>query len=393
MRSFDLVIIGAGIHGGGFSYVAAAMGLNCLLVEKSASVGSATSSNSSKLIHGGLRYLESGQIHLVRECLKERARLLAAAPDLVTLQPFYIPIYKSSRRTNAAVALGLGIYQLLGGKHFNHISRAHWEDFPIRQTELTGLWRYWDCQTNDAILTQRVVSAAQQFGCELMLNTQPTAIERIKTSSAVQSYQVNLSNNEQIRSRCVINAAGPWVNEVAALNQQLPRLEIQWVQGSHIVINRPPLTGCFYLESPIDGRPFFVLPWQGQQLIGTTETSIDNPSTAAITERETRYLLTSYNHYFANTPILAKDILRTFCGVRVLPQSAADSIAINHAKRETQLIVNSEMPGYLALYGGKLTSFYATALKGITLLAPLLSASVRYKPIDLQQASIAQPKF
>jgi glycerol-3-phosphate dehydrogenase len=393
LRSFDLIIIGAGIHGAGFSYIASALGLKCLLVEKSAGVGSATSRNSSKLIHGGLRYLESGQIHLVRECLKERARLLNAAPDIVTLRPFYIPIYQSSRRTNATIALGLGIYQLLGGKRFNYISRKNWRDFPIKQSALTGLWRYWDCQTNDEILTQRVVSAAEDFGCELLLNTQPTAIERIDAPSNTPCYQINLSNNEPVRSRCVINAAGPWVNEVAALNQQLPHRAIQWVQGSHIVVNRPPLNGCFYLESPIDGRPFFVLPWQGQQLVGTTETSIDNPSAAAITETEINYLLTNYNHYFANTPILNKDISRTFCGIRVLPLGATNSIAINQAKRETQLIVNSEMPGYLALYGGKLTSFYATALKGINLLGPFLSAPKRHKPINLQQTSIAQPKF
>ncbi|MEY4590799.1 MAG: hypothetical protein RL497_2875 [Pseudomonadota bacterium] len=399
VQTYDLIIIGAGIHGAGFSYIASAMGLKCLLIEKSPQVGSATSSNSSKLIHGGLRYLESGQIRLVRECLKERTRLLKSAPDIVTLKPFYIPIYKNSRRANCTIALGLSVYQLLGGKNFKYLGKQEWPNFPIKQQQLTGLWQYWDCQTDDLLLTRRVIKAAQNFGCHLELNTQPSTITLHNNH-----YQLNLTNsathqnNIQVQSRCLINAAGPWVNEVAALHPHLPQTPIQWVQGSHLVLNQPALDGCFYLESPLDGRPFFVLPWHGQRLIGTTETILQNPNETKITTAEIHYLLTSYNHYFAgHTQATEHNISRTFCGSRVLPHSASSHntnsshtpTAINRAHRETHLHHTPQMPGYLALYGGKLTSFYATAHAGMTLLMPHLNVpkSVFNHP------NIQQPTF
>lgn len=390
MTHYDLIIIGAGIHGAGFSYIAQALGLKSLLLEKSGQVGSATSANSSKLIHGGLRYLESGQFNLVRECLRERKRLLQAAPDLVALKPFYIPIYSPSKRGNITIAAGLSLYKLLGGGGFSFLSQKQRAALPIKKHNLTGLWQYWDCQTNDNILTQRVVSAALKLGGELQLGNYPIAIE---TRNPEQFY-LTLNNGTQVNSRCLINATGPWVNEVAALNPQLPNIKIQWVQGSHLVINRPAFYGCYYLESPIDGRPFFVLPWQGKQLIGTTETLINNPDAAALTSAERDYLIASYRYFFADSPIAHTDIIATYCGVRVLPLAnnySANPNMINRAKRDTQLVQAANTPGYLALYGGKLTSFYATALKGMQLLTPQLSDGIH--PVNFNSTAITHPKF
>ncbi|HMU66631.1 MAG TPA: FAD-dependent oxidoreductase, partial [Cellvibrionaceae bacterium] len=323
----------------------------------------------------------------VRECLRERKRLLQAAPDLVTLQPFYIPIYSSSKRGNTTIATGLSLYQLLGGGTFRFLNRQQRAALPINKPNLTGLWQYWDCQTHDAALTQRVVSAAQKLGCNLQLDTYAKAIEIL----APHAFHLSLNNGTEVHSRCLINAAGPWVNEVAALNTQLPQLNIQWVQGSHLVIDRPALNGCYYLESPIDGRPFFVLPWQGKQLIGTTETPINNPSTAAITPAERDYLITSYQHFFSGPALTPADIITTFCGVRVLPASTSAPQLINRAKRDTQFVQTPDTPGYLALYGGKLTSFYATALKGLQLLAPVLTEANRH--LTFTSTTITQPKF
>lgn len=386
MTHYDLIIIGAGIHGAGFSYIAQAMGFNCLLIEKNNRVGAATSANSSKLIHGGLRYLESGQFNLVRECLRERKRLLLAAPDLVTLKPFYIPIYSSSKRANATIAVGLSLYQLLGGGTFRFLPHRLRARLPINQQQLTGLWQYWDCQTDDIALTQRVVSAAQNLGCALQLNTHAQAIEIPQANQ----FHIRLNNGTQVSGRCLINAAGPWVNEVAALNSQLPQLPIQWVQGSHLMINRPALEGCYYLESPLDGRPFFVLPWRGKQLIGTTETLITNPSTASLTTAEQDYLLASYRHYFPQSPLAPADIIATYCGVRVLPAQSSAPSFINRAKRDTQYLLPANAPGYLALYGGKLTSFYAAALKGLGMLAPGLSPQSQGLKFT---AAVRQPRF
>ncbi len=384
---YDLIIIGAGIHGAGFSYIAQALGLNCLLIEKSNQVGAATSANSSKLIHGGLRYLESGQFNLVRECLTERKRLLNAAPDLVTLKPFYIPIYSSSKRGNTTIAMGLGLYQLLGGGKFQFLSRQKRTLFPLNQQNLTGLWQYWDCQTDDAALTQRVITAAKSLGASLQLNTHAQAIEL----TAANEYHIRLNNGTQVHSRCLINAAGPWVNEVAQLNPQLPQLNIQWVQGSHLVINRPAFNGCFYLESPLDGRPFFVLPWQGKQLIGTTEILLTAPGAAAITKAEREYLMTSYNYYFDAPALTPAEISATYCGVRVLPVHSTSAHNINRAKRDTHLLHHANSSGYLALYGGKLTSFYSTALKGLQQLAPELNPSSG--ALKFNATIITQPTF
>lgn len=392
MHTYDITIIGAGIHGAGFSFIASALGLRCLLIEKSAAVGSATSSNSSKLIHGGLRYLESGQFKLVAECLRERTRLLRAAPDLVQLKPFYIPVFSHSARTGLTIGLGLGLYQLLGGGNFTKIPRQAWPQFPITQNTLTSLWRYWDCQTQDQLLTQRVTQAAEQFGCQLMLNTSALSIEMHKNQGQ-NNFVLQLNNGDTVQSRCLINAAGPWVNQVAALNNQLPKLPIKWVQGSHIVIDRTALDGCFYLESPVDKRPFFVLPWQGQQLIGTTETVIMDPSAAHIQAAEIHYLLASYNHYFNEHAACTTDIVQTFCGVRVLPFCAGNASGINRAKRDTHILTSAQIPGYLALYGGKLTSFYATALKGLQQLAPLFTHSASGALRSFGDFIIQQPKF
>jgi len=168
MTDVDIVVVGAGIQGAGVAQAAAAAGYSVLLLEQTG-IASGTSSRSSKLIHGGLRYLESGQFRLVRECLRERALLLRNAPSFVRLAPHYIPVYRETRRRPLLLRAGLSLYAVLGGLHpevrFRQLPRSAWSDLDgLNQDGLQAVFRYFDAQTDDAALTRAVVSSAQSLG-------------------------------------------------------------------------------------------------------------------------------------------------------------------------------------------------------------------------------------
>ena len=166
---YDVVIIGAGIHGAGVAQAAAAAGYSVLVLEQYDAVAQGSSSRSSKLIHGGLRYLESGQFHLVRECLRERSILLRNAPHLVELVPFHIPVYRETRRRPWKIVLGLGIYSLFSRKRFHKISRDDWHQLDgLRCDRLDAVFSYYDAQTDDARLTRTVLASARDLGADLV---------------------------------------------------------------------------------------------------------------------------------------------------------------------------------------------------------------------------------
>ena len=172
-ESYDLVIIGGGIHGAGIAQAAAARGLSVMVLEQSG-IASGTSSRSSKLIHGGLRYLESGQFALVRECLHERTLLLKLAPQLVKLKSFYIPVYRDTTRRPWLLHLGLSLYALLGGLHpavrFCRVPQSRWRNLDGLDTaQLEAVFQYNDAQTDDAALTRAVMRSAQQLGAQLKM--------------------------------------------------------------------------------------------------------------------------------------------------------------------------------------------------------------------------------
>ncbi len=383
MNSYvDTLVIGAGITGAGVAYSCAALGFSVLLVDKAPGPGLATSNNSSKLIHGGLRYLESGQWHLVRECLIERSCLLKAAPDLVQLSPFYLPIYDYSRRGLASIGLGLGLYSLLGwglpGRDFGWLPRNQWSQIGIETQGLKGVWRYWDGQTDDHQLCLRVVRAAEHFGAKTHWQCPVVDITPL-----VNGYRVQLGNGQQVHCRTLVNAAGPWVNRVASLSNQLPQAPIRWVQGSHLVLQAPPPPACLYTESPDDGRPVFILPWQGKTLVGTTEVDVTSPDSPSATAGEVDYLMRTYQRICPMNK--STDLVGQYCGLRVLP--ASKEVA-NRASRDVQLVSSLQAPGYVAVYGGKLTSFRATALKVVDALSPFLPRT----PV-LNTPALQQPRF
>ena len=366
---FDLVVIGAGIHGTALAAEAGHRGSRVLVLERFAKPGMGTSSRSSKLIHGGLRYLESLELHLVYECLAERRRLLQRYPDLVKLREFFIPVYAGTRRSRLTLRAGLSLYALLGGLHrhnrFRSLHRREWADLDGLDTRgLLAVYRYFDAQTDDARLTERLAAEATATGSQCLFNTEFLGCEPGDGGLTV-SYR-HPGGDSRITTRYLVNAAGPWVNEVAGRCHPAGKtLDIDLVQGAHIELPGELQRGVYYLESPSDRRAVFAMPWHGHVLVGTTETMYTgDPALCSPQAQEIEYLLAVYNHYFGARN--RDDIIAAWAGLRVLPRSPGQPF---HRSRETVLLPNRpRAPDVISLYGGKLTNHHATACKVLKML-------------------------
>ncbi|HQQ63474.1 MAG TPA: FAD-dependent oxidoreductase [Pseudomonadales bacterium] len=355
---YDAVIIGGGIHGAGAAQACAAAGYRCLLVEKN-NWGAATSSKSSKLLHGGLRYLQTGQLKLVYECLHERERLLRYAPKLAHINWFYIPVYRQTRFRPWKILAGLSLYRLLSGDWFGHgafriIRKRDWQHLHGLDTrDLQAVFAYQDAQTDDRLLTMAVKNSARSLGTDCW-----SAAEFISATRHDNGYTCTIQHEarlKQISSTMVINATGPWVNDTIERCNSSQQLPMECVQGTHLVLEQQISDACFYLEAPQDGRAIFVLPWYGKTLLGTTETAFhDTPDNTRPTQTEIDYLLDTLRHYF---PQADTRIEQAFSGLRVLPQ---DNHRAFTRSRDTRYLDDH---GLLSLYGGKLTAYRATCEK------------------------------
>ena len=371
---YDIIIIGAGIHGAGVAQAAAAQGYSVAVLEQYTSAAAGTSSRSSKLIHGGLRYLESGQIKLVYECLRERGRLLQNAPQLVQMQAFYIPVYRDSRRPPWLIRCGLSLYTILAGlgttaqsKYgFRALAKSDWSTLDgLRQQQLRAVFRYYDAQTDDRVLTQAVLASAESMGAQTLLAT-----EFISADATATGYRVRCNNatgEHTLTAKVLVNAAGPWVNQVMARISPVPNvLPIELVQGTHICLPGALQHGIYYLEAPLDQRVVFAMPWQSNIMLGTTERLFNgDPAQCAPSPAEIDYLLSTFNHYFPDFyptgPATVDQITDSFAGLRVLPKNSQNPFA---RSRETLFSYDAiTQPRLIAIYGGKLTSYRATAEK------------------------------
>ncbi len=370
---YDVVVIGGGIHGVGVAQAAAAAGYSVLLLERAA-LASGTSSRSSKLIHGGLRYLENARFGLVRESLREREILLRIAPGLVHRVPFHIPVYDNSRRPAWMIRAGLGLYALLGGlsRHarFDTLPRTRWDSLDGLDTRgLQAVFRYEDAQTDDTLLTQAVMHSAQKFGAELRCPANFLSARRTDDEFVVHTLE---GGDENIcRARTLVNAAGPWAGTV--LERITPRpavLPVDLVQGAHIIVGNETRHGIYYLEAPQDGRAVFVMPWQEHTLVGTTETPFDGDlSAVSARPEEVAYLQETLWRYF---PGHRGKLLGSFAGLRVLPHGSGPAF---HRSRETILHPdNPDRVRLVTVYGGKLTGYRATAARVMHLLKRSLPA-------------------
>jgi glycerol-3-phosphate dehydrogenase len=358
---YDVVVIGAGIQGAGVAQAATAAGYSVLVLEQQA-IAAGTSSKSSKLIHGGLRYLESAQFGLVRESLRERALLLKLAPDLVKLQPLHIPIYQDSKRSPLTIRAGLSLYSVLAGlsntAHFRSLPQQEWDSLTgLKQDGLREVFRYYEAQTDDAALTAAVLRSAQSLGAEVLIPARFVAA-RVQDKHCEIDYEFQ-GQQQTITANVLMNCSGPWALDVLARitpAHHLPAVEL--VQGSHLLL--PPLLDqYFYLEAPQDKRAIFVLPWKQQLLIGTTETIHHGaPEAARCLDSEKAYLLHTLKHYFPALALSGVPVTG-FAGLRVLPRSEKSAF---FRPREVLLDVdNAEYPRVLSLMGGKLTTYRPTA--------------------------------
>jgi len=372
MSDLDVVVIGAGIQGAGVAQAVAAAGYRVLVLEKN-EIASGTSSKSSKLIHGGLRYLESYQFSLVRKSLKERAILCRLAPDLVKLQPFYIPIYKTTTRRPWQIRLGLSLYAILGGLRkdnlFKRVSRKNIKKLDqLEQNNLQKVYQYNDGQTNDVELTKAVMASAKQLGAELFLPVQIISIHKNTRGFNVRFIKNNKEQN--IQTKIIINATGPWVNELHKLVQpETASLEIDLVQGAHIILDTPAPSGIYYLEAE-DKRAVFVIPYEYngevKTMVGTTEKLFKGRADdVKATKEEIDYLVKVYKTYFPKQTNIK--VIHQFAGLRVLPKDDGSMFS-----RPRDTVLHWATPGLLTLYGGKLTAYRSTSELVIKKIKPLL---------------------
>jgi len=379
---FDVVVVGGGIHGVGVAQAAAAAGYSVQVLEQG-SLACATSSRSSKLIHGGLRYLEHGQVELVRECLRERSLLLKLAPELVHMRRFYIPVYRSSSRSRVVVASGLALYSMLAGGgrevRFHRVPRRQWPEMDGLSSEgLLTVFQYWDAQTDDRALTRAVMASAQDLGAQLCEGAE--LVSAVRGSDRIEICYRQGGEEHRCTARALVNAAGPWVNTVLSrVSPEVTPLAFDMVQGTHLVLDAQLEKGIYYLESPRDARPVFAMPWRDERLgdsllLGTTETLYrGDPAGVHPLPEEQAYLLETLERYF---PGLGDDgrVRSVFAGLRVLP---AGEGGLGAKARETVLHTGehgseAEAPCVLTIYGGKLTAYRATAEKVVARLRHVL---------------------
>jgi len=385
MKHYDVVIVGGGIHGAGVLQAAAAAGHSALLIER-LSLASGTSSRSSKLIHGGLRYLESAQFALVRESLRERAIHLRIAAELVELKPFFIPVYRETRRRPWQLKLGLMVYALLGGldatTRFGSVPKREWPALDGLDTQgLQAVVRYHDAQTDDALLTRAVVDSALSLGAELAMPAKFMA-----ATMSDDGVTVTYGQDAEVRqcfARVLVNAAGPWAPSVArAIQPAIPVPQVDLVQGTHIVLPFAVTAGIYYVESPTDGRAVFVMPWHGATLIGTTETPYrGEPDQVHPLPSEEEYLLAVARHYFPAFRHLTREhITQRFAGLRVLP--AATEAAFDRSRETIFSTDRDPKPRVLGIYGGKLTGWRAAAAHVLDRISSSLPPAARRAATD-----------
>ena len=363
-ETFDLLVIGGGINGAGIARDAAMRGLRTALVEH-ADFASGTSSRSSKLIHGGFRYLEQGDVRLVLEACRERERLRRLAPHLVRPQEFIFPVYEDGPVGRFKLAAGLWAYDLMAGlwnvhRHRMLSARATRKAEPALRTEgLRGAGRYWDCRTDDARLVLETILAAVREGGVAVSYARVTALLKEDGRIAGARLVDRLGGGEvSVRARVVVNATGPWVDAVAVLDAPAPP-RLRLTKGVHVLVPRARVgnRAAVVLHAVKDGRVMFVIPWQEQTLVGTTDTDHEGgPDVPAVVEAaDVSYLLETVNHYFPAARLSRADVTSAFAGLRpLIAPPAGAAVAPSSVSREEEIFASPS--GLISIAGGKLTT-------------------------------------
>jgi glycerol-3-phosphate dehydrogenase len=367
--SYDLLIVGGGINGTAIARDAALNGLTVLLVEKD-DLASHTSSASTKLIHGGLRYLEYYEFKLVREALKERERLLAAAPHLIHPMQFVLP-HENAVRPWWLVRLGLWLYDTIGGRISLPRSRSLRASDELFRAPLKNPGRgfvYSDAWVDDARLVVLNALDAARHGAEVRTRTGLVAARREKGL-----WHAELNDGSTVAARAMVNAAGPWVGALLAKAGINTAAHVRLIKGSHIIVDRLFEGEQAYMLQQPDRRIVFAIPYQGDKtLIGTTDEPVEKPEDALITDAEIDYLCAAANRYFKRR-IGPGDVVATYSGVRPLyDDGASDAKAVT---RDYVLELDDSGAPLLSVFGGKITTARHLAEEAMARLAPALGVA------------------
>jgi glycerol-3-phosphate dehydrogenase len=365
-RSFDVLVIGGGITGAGVARDAAMRGLSVALVEAS-DFASGTSSRSSRLIHGGVRYLEHGQLHLVFEACRERRILASIAPHLVRPLQFTWPVYEKARIRLWKLRAGLFLYDALAlgrnlGRHrtlTTHVVTALEPE--LRHMGLVGGASYFDASTDDIRLAIATILSARDAGAVVANHT--SVHDLLMTSEGVcgaRALDLRTGVDIEIRARVVVNAAGPWSDAIVRMAEPQAHRAVRGTKGVHVAVPHERIrnNGALTLLSPIDGRVMFVIPTRAFSIIGTTDTDYDGrPERVRATTADVTYLLRSANAFFPGAHLTPNDVVAAWAGIRPLVASGGkdpDAASREHA-------ITWTVPGLLSVTGGKLTTYRAMA--------------------------------
>lgn len=387
-RHYDLVIVGAGINGAAIAREAALRGLSVAVLER-ADIGSGTSSWSSRLIHGGLRYLEHGELRLVHESLHDRERLLHIAPHLVKPLGFVVPIYRHNHKPGWMFRIGMVLYDALSsGKSLpRHRSigkkAAAVELSSLDPDGLTGGLHYYDGQVEYAerLVLETLLSAVES-GATVQTYA---AVEEITCASGratgVRYTDLTTGAEHTVSAEVVVNAAGPWLDELAGL-VSLERM-VGGTKGAHLVVD--PFPGapaeCIYYEARSDNRAVLVIPWNDRYLIGTTdERFTGDPGTVAADEDDVDYLIRETNALIPSAGLSRESVLFTYAGVRPLPYRPDGSTG--DIPRSHLILTHPQVERLVSIVGGKLTPHLSLGVQTVDVVAKLLGVSTQPSHAD-----------
>lgn len=396
--TYDLLIIGGGINGAGIARDAARRGLKVALVE-ARDLAYGTSSRSSKLVHGGLRYLEQLEFSLVFESVSERRILMDIAPHLVRPLGFLFPVYRDSRHNLTMIKTGLWLYEGLSlfrsPKRHRRLKPkdVEAEEPALTTVDLKGAPMYYDCSTDDARLTLETALDAVKHGATVATWTRAMSFIKEETTGRIMGAVVkdNLGEGgiKEIHAHSVVNATGPWTDRIRSLSCEPESKLLRPTKGVHIVVSREilPVNNAVVCFHPHDERVLFAIPWGEQTYLGTTDTDYDgDPGQVYATADDVHYLIAAANEYFPEHPIKADDVIATWAGLRPLMAPASEDKSASEVSREHQIIIGQD--GLITIAGGKLTTYRKMSAEVVDTAVKFLRLSDNLPP-DLEESKTA----
>ncbi len=362
-QAYDLLVVGGGINGAAIAHIAAKRGMKVALLEKG-DFASGTSSKSTKLIHGGIRYLENLEVDLVYESLRERHIQLEAAPHLVKPLPFVIPVYQGDKRPLWMMQLGVFLYDLLAGKYRvkprKNLAREEVMCLEpgIEPEGLKGGVLYYDAQMDDARLCLENVLMAAEYGAHVANYVKVFSfVKENGRVAGVRAHDMLGIKEFEVRAKRVICAAGPWTNELLRLDIPNARKKVRTTKGIHIVYKGEISKHAVLIGSQSDRRIFFVIPWMGNSLIGTTDTdTVVDPDEVKVEPEDIDYLIRESRRVFPALDFSSGNILATFAGLRPLIRRGGSA-----SKVSRKHLFYSSQSGVIFVVGGKYTTYRKVA--------------------------------